>query len=82
MIFKEIAIMHGKGEFALIKCSICNIQIEGANNCNNLQRSAVQTNGLIAEKLKRDLKYRGYVYFELIRPIVTYKALNCLKSTQ
>ena len=54
--------MHGKGEFAKIKCSICNIPIETANICNILPRPSY-SNGLIVVTLKRDLKYRGYVYF-------------------
>ena len=32
--------MHGKGEFAKIKGSICNIPIETANACNSLPRAA------------------------------------------
>ena len=38
IIFKKIAIMHRKGEFAKIKGSICNISIETANTCNILPR--------------------------------------------
>ena len=38
-----------------------------ANICNLLTRPSVP-NGLIVVKLKRDLKYRGHVYFELLRP--------------
>ena len=59
--------MHGKGEFSKIKGSICNVPIETANVCNILPRPAV-ANGLILVKLKRDLKYRGHVYFEPVRP--------------
>ena len=62
IIFKKIAIMHGKGEFANIKGSICNIPIETANICNILPRPA-DSNGLIVVKLKQDLKYRVHVYF-------------------
>ena len=62
IIFKKIAIMHGKGEFAKIKGSICNIPIETANICNILPRPA-DSNGLIVVKLKQDLKYRVHVYF-------------------
>ena len=62
LLFKKIAIMHGKGEFSKIKGSICNIPVEAANICNILPRPAV-SNGLIVVKLKRDLKYRGHVYF-------------------
>ena len=32
--------MHGKGEFAKIKGSICNILIEAVNICNILTKSA------------------------------------------
>ena len=46
-----------------------NIPIETANICNILPRPA-DSNRLIAVKLKRDLKYRGYVYFEPVRPNV------------
>ena len=31
ILFKKIAIRHGKGEFAKIKRSICNVPIETAN---------------------------------------------------
>ena len=43
--------MHGIGEFAKIKGSICNISIEAANVCNVLPRPAY-SNGLIVVKLK------------------------------
>ena len=38
------------------------------------------SNGLIVVRLKRDLKYRGCVYFEPVRPSVIYQALNYLKT--
>ena len=40
------------------------------------------SNGLIANKSKRHLKYRGHVYFEPIRPQINYQAayLTYLKS--
>ena len=71
--------MHGKGEFSKIKESIYNILIEVANVCNILPKPSV-SNGLIVVKLKRDLKYRGHVYFEPIRPHVIYQAMIYLKS--
>ena len=37
--------MHGKGEFAKIKGSICNISIETSNICNILP-SPADSNGL------------------------------------
>ena len=80
MIFKKVAIMHGKEEFAKIKGSICNIPFEAANICNSLPRPA-DSNGLIVVKLKQDLKYRGYIYFEPVCPNVTHQALSYLKHT-
>ena len=68
ILFKKIAIMHGKGEFFKFKGSICNISIENANTCNILPRLAVP-NGLTVVKLKRDLKYRCHVYYILIQYI-------------
>ena len=41
--------MYGKGEFAKMKGSICNIPIEIANICNILPRPA-DSNGLIVVK--------------------------------
>ena len=79
IIFKETAIMHGKSEFAKIKGSICNIPIEAAKICNIFPRLA-DSNGLILVKLKRDPKYRGYVYFGPVLPNVIYQALNYLKT--
>ena len=56
--------MHGKGEFYKNKGSICNITFAiFANISNMLPRPAVSRE-LIVVKLKRDLKYRGHVYFD------------------
>ena len=71
--------MHGKGESAKIKSSICNILIEAANICNILPRLPDST-GLILVKQKRDLKYRGYIHFEPVDLNVIYQALNYLKT--
>ena len=71
--------MDEKGEFPKIKGSFCNIPMETANICNILPRLAV-SNGLVVVKLKRDLKYRGHVYFEPVRPHIIYQALIYLKS--
>ena len=43
-------------------------------------RRPADSNGLIMMKLKRDLKYGGYVYFESVCPSVIYQALNYLKT--
>ena len=74
-LFMKIAVMHGKDKFSKIKGSICNIPIEAANTCNILPRPAI-SNGLIIVKLKRDLKYRGHVYFEPVRPHVDIQGKN------
>ena len=71
--------MHGKEGFPKIEGIIYNIPIETRNIFNILQRSA-DSNGLIVVKSKRDLKYRGYVYFEIVHPNVIYQALNYLKT--
>ena len=78
ILFKKIAIMHGKGEFSKIKGTVCNVPVESGNVCKILPRAA-DSNGLIVVKLKRDLKYRGHVYFEPVRPTAVYTALNYLK---
>ena len=77
ILFKKTAIMHAKGEFAKIKGSICNIPIKAADICHILPRPAV-SNGLITVKLKRDLKYRGLVYFKPVRRHIVYQALTYL----
>ena len=79
IIFKKIAIMHGIGEFAKSKGSICNIPIKTANICNILPSHA-DSNELIVVKVKRDLKYRGYVYFEPVCPDVIYQAQVYFKT--
>ena len=66
-----MAIMDGKGEFSKIKGSICIIPIEDANICNIAPRPAV-SNEIIVVKLERDLKYRGHVYFEPVRPHIVF----------
>ena len=67
ILFKKIAITHGKVELFKVKGSNCNISKEDANIYNILPRPAV-SNELIVVKLNRDLKYRGHVYFEPVRP--------------
>ena len=56
MLFRKVAIMHGKGEFAKIKGNICNIPIETDNVCNELPRP-VNNNKLVIVKLKYHLRY-------------------------
>ena len=79
ILFKKLLIMHGKGEFAKIKGSICNVPIETSNICKMLPRPA-DSNKLILVKLKRDLKYRSHAIFEPVRPTVVYEAIRFLKD--
>lgn len=72
--------MHGEREFAKTNGSICNILIVAANICNFCQGLQF-SNGLIVVKLKQDLQYRCYVYFEPVRQNVIYQALSYLKHT-
>ena len=41
LLFKKIAIMHGKGELSKIKENICNIPVEAVIICNILPRPEV-----------------------------------------
>ena len=77
ILLKKIAIMHGKGEFAKIKGSICNIRVETDMVFNVLPRP-INNNGLVLVKLKRHLRYQ-YAYFEPVGLSAIYEALNYLK---
>ena len=52
IMFKKVAIMHGKREFAKIKGNISNIPAETDSVCYVLPRP-VNNNGLVIVKLKR-----------------------------
>ena len=79
ILFKKIAIIHGKGEFSKIKGSIYNVPIATESVCNVLPRP-VNNNGLITVQLKRHLRYRRQVYLKPVRPKSIYVALNYLKN--
>ena len=57
--------MHEKRKSTRLKGSICNILIEAANICN-IFPVLTDSNKFVVVKLKRDLKYRGYIYLELL----------------
>ena len=57
--------MNEKRKSTRLKGSICNILIEAANICN-IFPVLTDSNKFVVVKLKRDLKYRGYVYLELL----------------
>ena len=61
ILFKKVAIMHGKGEFSKIKGSICNVPIETENVCNILPMPAASS-GLILVQLKRDLTLNQFIH--------------------
>ena len=67
--------MHEKRKLARLNGSIYNILTEAANICN-IFPIFTDSNKFVVVKLKRDLKYRGYVYLELLWPNVIYQALN------
>ena len=76
---QKFVIMHGKGEFAKIKGSICNVPIETSNICKMLPRPA-DSNGLILVKLKRHLNYRVHVIFEPVNPFFVNEPIQFLKD--
>ena len=69
ILFRKMAIMHGKGAFFKSKGSICNIPMKAGNLCDVLPKPAL-FNGLIVAKLKRDLKCRGLLCFKPVRPYI------------
>ena len=78
ILFSKIIIMP-KGQFAKIKCAICNVPIE-ADTIYNILPGGIDSNGLIMLKLERKLCYRGHVLFKSVRSDVVQAALNYLKQ--
>ena len=79
ILFKKVVIMHGKGEFAKIKGSICNVPIGISNICKVLPRPA-DSNGLIFVRLKRHLNYWGHIIFEPVIPTFVYEPVRFLED--
>lgn len=84
-MFKETAIIHEKGEFSKINESICNHQeafgsvtIEVKTICSVLPTLSV-SDGSILVNIRRDRNNRSNVYFERVRPCITYQTLTCQK---
>ena len=71
--------MHGKGEFAKMKGTICNIPVDSDEVSKNLPRGA-DSNGITIVKLKRQLKYKGHYICEPVRPDIMCETLNYLKA--
>ena len=78
ILSKKVAILRGKGDFAKIMGDICNIPLE-TDTVYNVLPKPINNNGLVLAKLKRHLRYWGYVYFEPVCPSAIYEALNYLK---
>ena len=72
ILFKKIAI-NGKGEFSKTRETMRNLPMESGDTCNVLPRST-DSNGVIVVKIKRDLKYKGYIYFDPVR-LLSYTKL-------
>ena len=51
----------------------------GTDTVWNVLASTVNNKELVIDKLKRHLRYRGYVYFEPVCPSAIYEVLNYLK---
>ena len=53
---------------------------QNAANIRNILPGQAVFNGLIVVKLKRDLKYRGHIYFKPVCPHIVYQEHTYLKS--
>ena len=71
--------MQGNGEFSKIKGNIINGPVDTENIFNILTRLC-DSIGLIIVKLKRHMKYRGYVFFKPVQSSMIYEALEYLKT--
>ena len=60
ILFKKIAIMHGKGEFSIIKGNIVNVPVDTENICNILPRSC-DSNGLIKAKKTHEVSRASFL---------------------
>ena len=78
ILFKKVAIMP-KGQFPKLKGAIYNIPIEAMDITNILPQGA-DSSGLLMVKLKRNLNFRGHVYFQTVSPESIYAAFSYLKE--
>ena len=78
IVFEKIIVMP-KGQQRKIKGAICNVPVECDQTCSILPRPS-ERSGIIMLKLKRKLEFKGYVYFEAVRPELILEALMWLKS--
>ena len=64
-----------KGHFPKFKGAICNIPIETLDITNTLPQGT-DSSGILMVKLKRNLNFRGHVYFQAVTPQSIYGALS------
>ena len=62
-----------------IKGTICNVLVDCETVCHSLPRPS-ETSGIILLKLKRKLEYKGYQYYQPVRPEFLQEALEYLKK--
>ena len=75
----EKIVVMPKGQQRKIKGAICNVPVECDNTGRVLQR-APENSGIIMLKLKRNLKFRGHVYFQSERATAVSNNLLWLKN--
>ena len=78
LLFWKVAIIP-KGQSPKIKGSVCNVPVETMDVSTLLSRQA-NSNGLVIIKSKRNLEYRGHVFFEPVRPDIELTLLQFLKA--
>ena len=77
-VFEKIIVMP-KGQQRKVKGAICNVPVECDQTSSLLPRPP-ERSGIILLKLKRKFQFRGYVYFQAVRPHFVLQALQWLKA--
>ena len=67
-----------KGQSPKLRGALCNVPLDEVDVCKTLPRPA-DSNGIVIVKLKRNLQYRGHVYFESVTPNFIMRLLQYLK---
>ena len=78
IVFKKIVAMP-KGQQKKVSGAICNVPVncDQTSTCKVLPRPP-ERSGIIMLTLKRELEFRGHVYFQAVRPELVENALNWL----
>ena len=77
-VFEKIIVMP-KGQQRKVKGAICNVPVECDQTSSLLPRPP-ERSGIILLKLRRKFQFRGYVYFQAVRPHFVLQALQWLKA--